>query len=134
MGPVRILSGLIAGSRICAMAETGTQAALAAIASIPRECGEAIFGEPWEARAFAMAVHLNEQGLFTWPQWAEQFGAALKANTAASEPLTYYKVWMATLEAMVEAKGIADRDERIKREHEWEAAAARTPHGMPIEL
>ena len=93
-----------------------------------------MFGEPWEARAFAMAVHLNEQGLFTWPQWAEQFGAALKANTEAGEPLIYYQVWMATLEAVIEAKGIANRDQRAIREQEWEAAAARTPHGMAIEL
>ena len=28
----------------------------------------------------------------------------------------------------------ADREERIKWVHEWEATAARTPHGMPIEL
>ncbi len=107
---------------------------LSEIPSIPRECGEPVFAEPWEARAFAMAVHLNEQGLFAWSQWAERFGAALKANTAEGEPLTYYQVWLKTLEEIVEAEGIADAASRQKRELEWQAAAARTPHGKPIEL
>jgi nitrile hydratase accessory protein len=111
-----------------------SKSALDAVASIPRECGEAVFAEPWEARAFAMAVHLNEQGLFTWPQWAERFGAAIEANTHAGDPLTYYQVWMATLEDVVEANGIADKDARQKRDNEWLAAAARTPHGKAIEL
>lgn len=116
------------------MVNNATQTVLAEIASIPRENGEAVFAEPWEARAFAMAVHLNEQGLFTWPQWAERFGAGLEANTKTGEPLTYYQVWMATLEDVVEAKGIADGAARRKRDDEWLAAAARTPHGKAIEL
>ena len=116
------------------MSKYAAEEALSTIASIPRECGEPVFAEPWEARAFAMAVHLNEQGLFTWPQWAEHFGSALKVNTIAGEPQTYYQVWMATLETIVEIKGIADRQERAKREKEWEDAAARTPHGKAIEL
>jgi nitrile hydratase accessory protein len=116
------------------MDRTASQIALDTINSIPRECGEAVFAEPWEARAFAMAVHLNEQGLFTWPQWAERFGAALEVNTNVGEPLTYYQVWMATLEEMVEAKGIAHAASRKKRDDEWLAAAARTPHGKAIEL
>ena len=36
----------------------------------PEADGEPVFREPWEAHAFAMAVRLHEQGLFTWPQWA----------------------------------------------------------------
>ncbi|MGB7335657.1 MAG: nitrile hydratase accessory protein [Salaquimonas sp.] len=116
------------------MDKSTSQEALKAVPSIPRECGDAVFAEPWEARAFAMAVALNEQGLFTWPQWAERFGAALEANTRAGEPRTYYQVWMATLEEVVEVKGIANAEARGKRDHEWLAAAARTPHGQPIEL
>lgn len=111
-----------------------TQDALAAIASIPREADEPVFAEPWEARAFAMAVSLNEAGLFTWPQWAERFGAALKANTEEGGRLSYYQVWLQVLEAMMAEKEIADSQTIKARSEEWEAAATRTPHGSPIEL
>jgi nitrile hydratase accessory protein len=29
-----------------------------------------VFAEPWQARAFALAVKLSEQGHFTWKEWA----------------------------------------------------------------
>ena len=110
------------------------QDALTELSSIPREGNEPVFSEPWEARAFAMAVALNEQGLFTWPQWAERFGAALKANTADGGCLSYYQVWLQTIEAIMAERKIADSKAVERRSHEWEAAAERTPHGEPIEL
>jgi len=110
------------------------QDALTAIASIPREADEPVFAEPWEARAFAMAVALNEAGLFTWPQWAERFGGALMANTQADGPLSYYQVWLNVLAKMLAETGIASDTAVSQREREWAAAAARTPHGQPIEL
>lgn len=110
------------------------QDALAGISSIPREDDEPVFAEPWEARAFAMAVSLNEAGLFTWPEWAEKFGAALKANSEAGGCLSYYEVWLEILEAFMAEKQIADASAVSARKAEWEAAAARTPHGQPIEL
>ncbi len=110
------------------------QDALAAISDIPRADNEPIFAEPWEARAFAMAVSLNEAGLFTWPQWAEKFAAALKANSEAGGCLSYYQVWLETLETIIVDKQIADASAVSARKSEWEAAVARTPHGQPIEL
>jgi len=110
------------------------QDALAAIPTIPREADEPVFAEPWEARAFAMAVSLNEAGLFNWPQWAERFGAALKENTGGGGQLSYYQVWLQVLEAIMSEKDIANPAAIMRREREWEAAAARTPHGQPIEL
>ncbi len=37
----------------------------------PMANGEVVFQEPWQARSFAMAVTLCEQGLFTWPQFQD---------------------------------------------------------------
>ena len=48
-------------------------------AAPPRANGELVFAEPWESRAFAMAVALCEAGMFTWPQ----FQAALIARIAS---------------------------------------------------
>ena len=46
--------------------------AMLGVPGMPRdESGSAIFREPWEARAFALAVRLHERGLFTWREWAK---------------------------------------------------------------
>ena len=50
-------------------------------AAPPRSNGELVFAEPWESRAFGMAVTLYEAGVFAWPQ----FQAALIARIARWE-------------------------------------------------
>jgi nitrile hydratase accessory protein len=44
------------------------------------------FGEPWQARAFAMVVRLHERGLFSWPDWT----AALVSEIAKNPQQDYY--------------------------------------------
>jgi hypothetical protein len=51
-------------------------------ATPPRSNGELVFAEPWESRAFGMAVTLYEAGVFTWPR----FQAAPIARIAAWRP------------------------------------------------
>ena len=34
--------------------------------ALPRSNGELIFNEPWEARAFGMAVAMESQGTYQW--------------------------------------------------------------------
>lgn len=116
------------------MDKTGEQKVLAEVQSIPRKDGEAVFNEPWEARAFAMAVELNEKGVFSWSEWGNIFSANLKVNSQSQQPASYYRVWMKTLEQLVEAKEISNRKERLSRQAEWQEAAERTPHGRPIVL
>jgi hypothetical protein len=43
---------------------------LQALPRLPRDEGEPVFAEPWQAQAFALAVKLSEQGHFTWKEWA----------------------------------------------------------------
>ena len=38
---------------------------LAALPRLPRDEGEPVFAEPWQAQAFALAVRLSAQGHFT---------------------------------------------------------------------
>jgi nitrile hydratase accessory protein len=97
---------------------------------IPLDDDGPVFAEPWEAQAFAMAVKLNERGLFTWSEWATALGAAIAANP--DEP--YYENWLAALESLVEAKGLMSHAEREERIDAWDRAAKATPHGQPIEL
>ena len=100
-------------------------------APVPRDAdGAPVFGAPWEAQAFAMAVTLHEQGFFTWGEWAERLGAALKA--APETP--YYETWLATLEGLVVSKGIASEGGLATLAEAWDRAAHATPHGEPILL
>jgi len=97
---------------------------------IPKDQDGPVFAEPWEAQAFAMAVKLNEAGLFSWTEWAGTLGAELRA--LPERP--YYESWLAALEKLVEAKGVMTSPERIARIDAWDRAAKATPHGQPIKL
>lgn len=121
------------------MADSTNQAtrAAASMPGIPRDDGGPVFREPWEAQAFALAVALNERGLFTWSEWAAALGEEIKRAQAAGDPdlgNTYYRHWLAALERIVAAKGLADARALGRYREAWAHAAARTPHGIPIEL
>ncbi|MGB3744625.1 MAG: nitrile hydratase accessory protein [Xanthobacteraceae bacterium] len=105
--------------------------------NVPRDEDGPVFREPWEAEAFALAVSLNERGLFTWKEWAKILGEEIKKAQAAGDPdtgETYYRHWLATLERILSEKGIADPIILSRTRDAWQRACARTPHGTPIEL
>jgi nitrile hydratase accessory protein len=69
--------------------------------SMPGE--ETAFANPWQARAFAIAVALNEAGHLDWSRWTRLLGEALVDQklvppdpSAGNED--YYKCWVAALE------------------------------------
>ena len=108
-----------------------------AVPGIPRDDDGPVFRAPWEAQAFAMALSLHERGLFAWSEWAAMLGEEIKRAQAAGDPdtgETYYRHWLATLERMVAAKGLAASDVLSRTRDAWDHAADRTPHGAPIVL
>ena len=111
--------------------------ATAAIPGIPRDDEGPVFRAPWEAQAFAMALMLNERGLFSWTEWAAALAEEIKLAQAAGDPdtgETYYQHWLATLEKLVARRGVASLDTLQQYRRAWDNAAERTPHGQPIEL
>jgi nitrile hydratase accessory protein len=119
------------------MIDPVTERATQEVQSIPRNAEGPVFHEPWEAQAFALAVSLNERGLFTWTEWAAALGDEIKKAQAAGDPDlgdTYYRRWLATLERIVAEKGMADTRTLVRTRDAWERACARTPHGTAIEL
>ncbi|TKT71022.1 nitrile hydratase accessory protein [Afipia massiliensis] len=111
--------------------------ATASVPGIPRDDEGPVFREPWEARAFAMALALHVRGLFTWTEWADALAQQIKLAQAqgdADTGETYYRHWLATLEKLVAAKNIAPASELHRYRDAWDHAADRTPHGQPIEL
>ena len=111
--------------------------ATASVPGIPRDDEGPVFREPWEARAFAMALALHARGLFTWTEWADALAQQIKlaqADGDADTGETYYRHWLATLEKLVTAKDIAAENELRRYRDAWDHAADRTQHGQPIEL
>ena len=107
---------------------------LAALPRLPRDAEGPVFAEPWEAQAFALAVQLHEQGVFTWPEWAQALSARLKAAGEADDGARYYEHWLAALEDLATDKQLTDGAALAARKDAWAAAYARTPHGKPVEL
>jgi nitrile hydratase accessory protein len=92
------------------------------------------FEEPWQAEAFALTVALHVRGLFTWSDWAEALSREVKRDGAAPDGHDYYEHWLAALETLLAAKGVAGADEVARMAAAWERAAHATPHGKPILL
>ena len=108
-----------------------------AVPSIPRDADGPVFREPWQAQAFAMALALHARGLFTWPEWAAMLTEEIRRAQAEGDPdtgETYYLHWLATLERIVAAKGVATEATLARYRAAWDHAADRTPHGAPIAL
>lgn len=111
---------------------------LATLPSPPRDRDGPVFAEPWQAQAFALAVKLSEKGHFTWKEWAATLAAELDGAVKRGEPdldgTHYYHHWLAALERLVIAKGLADSRSLSARKDAWEDAYLHTPHGSPVEL
>ena len=98
---------------------------------------EPVFEEPWHAQVFALTVHLNEGGLFDWPDWAERFGATLARHghdKALNGGEDYFTAWLETLETFLAETGRAPRADVERLRAAWEKAYLSTPHGAPVHL
>jgi len=104
---------------------------------IPRNEDGPVFDEPWQAQAFALTVGLHEKGLFTWPEWADIFGAEIAKASKEGRGCgneNYYLCWLAALEVIVGEKEILSRDQLLERKEAWRHANEHTDHGQPITL
>lgn len=116
---------------------TSVAAALREVPGIPCEAEAPVFKEPWQAQAFAMALALQQKGVFTWAEWADTLGEEIKNATARGEVddgSTYYHHWIAALERLVAQKQVASADALDRYGRAWSHAAQRTPHGQQIDL
>ena len=80
---------------------------------------------------------LHARGVFSSNEWAVTLGGEIKKAQAAGDPdtgETYYHHWLAALERLVAAKGLADARALARNREAWRRASARTPHGTPLAL
>ena len=93
----------------------------------------AVFAEPWEARAFALALTLSSDGQFSWDEFRERLiaeilradaeavhdhgASAIRTDHPASDSPRgpYYECWLATLEKLLREKALLTGDEIERR-------------------
>jgi nitrile hydratase accessory protein len=98
---------------------------------------EPAFEAPWHAQLFALTVHLNETGRFTWPEWAETFGATLRQHGLSKElngGEDYFMAWLDALETLLVSSGTARLGDLSDLKEAWTQAYVATPHGVPVRL
>lgn len=102
-------SGVSADGR--SLSVEGVVAVMEGQAALPRKNGELVFDEPWQGRAFGMAVALHEGGAYDWEEFRQELIAQIAAAETRPGPFVYYEVWLATFEALLAAKGIVSPGE-----------------------
>ncbi len=98
---------------------------------------EPAFSEPWHAQVFAMTVHLSKQGVFSWPDWTERFGATLATHGVSREldgGEDYYNAWIETLETVLIDAQLTETSAISQMIENWREAYLSTPHGQPVKL
>ena len=100
-------------------------------AAPPRSNGELVFAEPWESRAFGLAMSLNAAGVFEWEDFRQQLiGAVAEAEREATDedPYSYYRCWLLALERVLDAGGVVSTEQLRARAEELEARPAGHDH------
>ncbi len=89
-------------------------------AAPPRRNGELVFREPWEGRAFGLAMALEEDGVFAW----EAFRGQLIAEIGDADRLPpegrphYYESWLAALAQVLVDRNVltsGEIEDRMRR-------------------
>ena len=75
-------------------------------AALPRRNGELVFDEPWESRAFGLAVAMNESGVYDWGDFRDVLVAETADGEWHGEPAGYYERWLRALERLSLDRGL----------------------------
>ena len=75
-------------------------------AAPPRRNGELVFDEPWESRAFGLAVAMNERGVYDWPAFREMLVEETTGDEEHGQETGYYQRWLKALERLSLDRGL----------------------------
>jgi nitrile hydratase accessory protein len=94
--------------------------------ALPRSNGELVFENPWEGRAFGVAVALTHAGRYQWREFNSVFIEHIARAEQSGDPSTYYQRWLAALEELALTKGLVSAGELEQRA---QTLAAEDDHG-----
>jgi nitrile hydratase accessory protein len=101
------------------------------VAAPPRANGELVFAEPWQSRAFGLAMALNAGGVFEWEDFRQQLIAAIaeaEREATDEEPFSYYRCWLLALERVLDAGRVVSAEQLRARAEELHARPAGHDH------
>lgn len=99
-----------------AIAQAGQDAAL------PGDGSELVFNSPWEAKAFAIVLALQQQGHYSWTEWAQALGGEIRAAGDEDDGTGYYLLWLSAAEKLIASKALVDESELLARKQALEVA------------
>ena len=91
-------------------------------AALPRRNGELVFEEPWEGRAFGLAVAMNESGVYDWTDFRDRLVDETAAAEGQGEQTAYYERWLRALERLALDRGLVTSTELDSRTEAYVAA------------
>ena len=95
--------------------------------ALPRKNGELVFEQPWESRAFGLAVGLSEAGVLPWPEFREALISSIRDSESLSDGRTYYEQWASALERMALYRGLVT-EEGLRGRAQWLEEESRHGH------
>ncbi|TKI02919.1 nitrile hydratase accessory protein, partial [Martelella alba] len=104
---------------------------MSAIPHVAAEEPEMVFGEPWQAEAFATALQLSRNGAYSWSEWVQTFSGIIRSQPQRAEESAgeaYYRQWLAALEALLREKALLSGEDVDERQALWYLAYLNTPH------
>jgi len=107
---------------------------IAGPAAPPRANGELIFTEPWESRAFGLAVTLHAGGAFEWEDFRQELITAVarwEQDHPAAEGWSYYTCWLEALEHVLAAESLVGPDDLEQRAAELAGRPSGHDHHLP---
>lgn len=97
----------------------------------PRTNGALVFDEPWESRAFGLAMSLSQAGAFEWEDFRAELIKAVASWEKAHpdhEGYRYYERWLEAMQATLTTKGLVSTAEADARVHEFSSRPAGHDH------
>ena len=88
----------------------------------PRSNGALVFEEPWESRAFGLAMSLSNEGAFVWEEFRAELIKAVSTWEIAHpdhQGYRYYERWLEALQAVLANSGVISAAEADARAHEF---------------
>jgi len=80
----------------------------AGVPGLPRDDEGVVFAAPWEAKAFALVVHLHQRGAFAWQDWVNSLSAEIAADRTRPVETPYYELWLSAAEKLMTQQGLVE--------------------------
>lgn len=89
------------------------------LVELPGDRNQLTFEQPWELRAFALAVAAHDNGYYDWSEFQLALIGAIRRWEGDEEqsPWRYYDHWLEALETVLSGTGVLEGSELDDRAH-----------------